>query len=321
MSVTKVLEILNDGGGRNDSGTKAQRKFHVYLDSVTTPEQEIYSHDSVPNFNSQHNVDTSLYATDIKISNVEWLIRLVVVNYATGTAPGVGGSGTDGTTVDPVSYNPIVHRTFQDIRRYADRCYGDGLLSAGGPTLNAGAVEGLPSILVSNSAGEPFKTPPMVEDSQEIINVVINQRLKSLDTILRYNNTINDSDITIGGRILKPYWGRMKVYPSVAKYDTEGVKYYTVTYKIVINEKTHNAYLVDQGFSYLDGGKLKRFTEGDVNDTLTGEDAAKFRDDATKLDGAGAFFGTGEGAEYVGFMTYYPKDWKPLKLPARDDIV
>lgn len=106
-----------------------------------------------------------------------------------------------------------------------------------------------PTSAPTNSAGDPFDPPVMVDDNRPVLTITRCELLDPFQKCILYQDSIN-SDSFYGAT---PYQLKMESITARSQYEN-GIKFWEVTYTIEARrEGWDKIKILDQGFYYLDG--------------------------------------------------------------------
>lgn len=226
--------------------------------------------------------------------------------------------------VDPTDEAAKIRFGNELVEEVVRKCYGRALM--GEAYKEVGADETLPPYPVLNSHNDEFDPPVMGRRYNAVISITRNEHLTAIQLadMQTYQGSINKVAVTVAGKKIAPYQGLLRDIGIERAYDSEGRRYWIVTYEIVVDPTRHSVKVLDQGFEYykLGEGDL-RFKEPDSDEASTAPG---------KLNGRGGKAGTTDVMNasftdvppvasdppvpvYLEFLTIFPRDWTRLKLP------
>lgn len=214
----------------------------------------------------------------------------------------------DGDNEDPTKQPPEIDYDFDIQQIVADKAY------------NSGDAQGTPTKPVQNSALDPFDPPLMRDRARMIISVSYNVRTFDPNTAANFQDTVNNSQITVAGIKIGYLEGRLKKIVPKKKFDSKGVEYWNIKAEILIDRETHRHRVLDQGYAYWDGGNKLYFSMSDIDSDISPGSAKDTQvNDPQKLDGDGGKLPGGKTATpvYLTYCCYFPRNWSTLGLPEK----
>jgi hypothetical protein len=176
---------------------------------------------------------------------------------------------------------------------------------------------------IVNSALMPFDPGVIGEKFNLVINIEEARQVINPAQMADYNNSLNDSPITVAGIDIAQYQGRLLVDWSNAYYGNK--EYFNLRWNIEVNRDTFIKILHDAGLveRFVDGAGVVEYKPIKVKDKETG----KLKDaiEPQQLDGLGrsanGLDDEGNPKSSNGFMFYQSflinpvKDWSALNIP------
>ena len=157
---------------------------------------------------------------------------------------------------------------------------------------------------VKNSAGDIYDPPIVRPRAQRVVDIVRNEATFDSASADAFINKVNDANVTIAGIACAAHCALVEVYDATLQRRND-VTFFVVSYRIIIDHRTHKAEVLDHGYYYLKDGVRTRIKVGDP-----AVDAVKTQ----KLDKAGGILAQGADAKYNTFQIYETKDLSPLNL-------
>lgn len=237
MSAT-VQSLIERGGTSatlGASGSSANRTFRLQVSERNADPVEVCRAPGIPAIGAAHPILISMRADTINARRVDpedsHTFWDVTVNYV--TPPGLSTSGGDETA------NPLAE---------------PAKVAWGVRMVEVPATETIDGSAIANSAGQPFDNPPMIEEPLPVVTVIRNQSSFSVGRIDDIVGSVNKADEKIAGFVVPARKGLLEEY-SGERVKTGALTYWIVTYRVVINVRTWDARVADQGFLDSDGNK------------------------------------------------------------------
>lgn len=291
---------FKDSGARVDNTGKRSytRTYLVSCDDQTTDDEAaVLDADDLPRRLDPHPSDDSMRASTFDVKRHEdrlhWMIEVGYEKYG-GTAAQNGGT-------DPWDLPAKVKFSGNIINR-AMKCAYD----------QDNDTRAEPTVPIVNSAGDVFVDPVMKDIHNLVITITRAERNFDPDTILDFVDTINEAEITVGGKTIPKWCGLMKDITADPEWTQEDEQYYNVTYTIEVDPLTWQLQIFSMGYNeYIIGtGKGKIQIDGaDAREPQALDEDGKYFD--VKAEPAKAF--------YCKFNKYWDMVWTPLELPAEVD--
>lgn len=158
---------------------------------------------------------------------------------------------------------------------------------------------------IQNAAGE-WIDPPIEETTYPTViecskNIAVGD--VSASEMRTYRGSINNAAITIAGYNIPKWVGRMVGF-SCMHQNNKGVEYYTLTYRILLNEDTWIRVVLNRGFHQLAGGSIEPII-------LTGGTAIVSKAQNLNTDGT---WGESVIPNWLRFATIPEQDWSSLTV-------
>lgn len=162
---------------------------------------------------------------------------------------------------------------------------------------------------VLNSAGVAYDPVPEDEFFHTTIRVVRfeNSTINIAET-LSYRNSINQTELTIGGLVVKQWTGLMTKVDISSRKQENGYDYVTITFEMEIAPEGWDLILLDQGFHEIPSGG----TWGDAKKIILSDGEEPM--EPVLLDGNGGKSSTGS-PKWGHYRTKKEKDWGALQFP------
>ncbi len=176
-------------------------------------------------------------------------------------------------------------------------------------------IVGLPQTPIENSAGDPFDPPLDQDQSNLVIFIQRNETSEdfSPDIITDFKDTMNVKAIAVAGISIGALQGLFRDISADRMFDAEGTQYWSVTYQVEVDRKTHVRAVLDRGFNILGAGPgfgVSAILDNDLKPV----------NEPRKLDGAGAELAAGADPVYLDFQTYDTTNWEILALPLSQNV-
>lgn len=158
---------------------------------------------------------------------------------------------------------------------------------------------------VVNSAGDAFENAPNIDRDLLSIQLEKTCRNSPVSIVSSLNGTINESAVSVLGVSIAARTGRVKLE---AEHLFGTKANWRLSIRIVVNPDTWDLKVLQNGYRYMDGGNLVKFTE------LTA-DGKVVECSTPQLLGPEGGDGRGRGPYYAEFKPYPAASWTQLNLP------
>jgi hypothetical protein len=316
---TYVNELLRrDGQLQQKEGYSFTRSFIVVTETAMT-ESQVIALSGIPQLYERLTVGSlyavkSIKATQTGQDNRTWE---VTVNYSTIEGGDEGGSD------DPTEEPARLRFGNEPVEEAVRKCFGRTKMGvAFDPTL-IGVDPTAPAFGVLNSHGDEFDPPVMGRRYNSIISITRNERLTAaqISDLQDYNGCLNSQEVSVAGRKILPFQGLIRDIGMERAYDQRGRRYWIVSYEIVVDPTRHSVKALDAGFVYYETGGDLQFREPDSDQPATmpgklnGHGGKLGSTTSTNNDFEAAAPTTSLTPVYLEFLTIFPRDWSPLRLP------
>ena len=315
-----VRELLKrDGTLQSKQGYSISRAFIVVTGTVLS-ESEVINLDGIPRLGDRFSAGSLYCVATIKATQTgqdacTWDVN---VSYVKTEFDG------DDDATDPTEEAAKIRFGNELVEEVVRKCYGRTLMGEAYTEVSTDDTK--PPYPVLNSHNDEFDPAVMGRRYNAVISITRNEHLSAiqLTDMQSYQGSINKTAVTVAGKKIEPYQGLLRDIGVERAYDSEGRRYWIVTYEIVVDPTRHSVKVLDQGFEYyvLSEGDV-RFKEPDSDEPSTAPG---------KLNGHGGKAGTTDSMNdafsatppvaadppvpvYLEFLTIFPRDWTRLKLP------
>jgi hypothetical protein len=311
MSVIEVLEDFKRRPGRISlDSADVDRRFKVTTDDADDDSLTVLADSNLPSVKDDHPSNTDYWCVEVGADprsddQFNWF---VTAKYE------LKPPMTSGTTEnEPWDEEPLVFFGFVAKQEIVERAY------ALNETIAAkGATRGDPAEAIVNSNERPFDPPVMADRYYRQIIVRRNYEASVFDvnSILSYADTLNTNDpITIGGYEIGEFEGWLKDIKADPSYNNDNVKYYQVTFEILINDKTWIHKEVDKGIFTSTAPSVS----GPRPLTPIVDTNGEAIREPVLLDGNGQRLDNGAAPVVRAFHIIWEADWSSLDFPSTPD--
>ena len=319
MAIISALEQPQKRGGFQDlDRTTVFRIFQVVTDDPQDEALKIFNDApalGLPKKTDKYPTDNDYWCSslDPRCISDDGRIWEVRVNY-TLAPPIQGGAQGD----KPWDLDPVVSFGFQVSKEVFEKAY------AVNQDISAvvGAVRSDPTFPVQNSVGRDYDPPSMIDEAYLVINIQRNTELVNFDpnTLLFFENTINNDQETIAGIVVPKFNAYLRDYKATKNWTSDNEAYYQETLDVLLNPKTWLKYILDRGIeekANLGGSAGTASSPGNLvkYKKILDEDGDPVRE-PVNLNGAGGRAGNKQ-PYYFEYHGYWETDWSSgLDLPA-----
>lgn len=183
------------------------------------------------------------------------------------------------------------------------------------------APETTASLPIVNTIGDPFDPPLMQDIILPTIELNKNLSTSAFTSLLGalLDDTVNDSAITIAGRPVPKWGGKINIEGSTATYANPAngnpITYMQTRMVVTIHPQTWVRFVLNAGYYQLVNNERVRIKESEQSNRRTNT--------PSKLDEGGVVIEGGDPDQgvWLAFMTYAAKSWSSANLPSSLDIL
>lgn len=306
MAILSVNQV-GETGFEDDKGFGYVRKFHVQVSSTSEERKDVIRASGVPLLHARHPDDptTKVSRKDADLVGDSRLLWEVDVEYRRrepSDLPDVDAGTRPWDQPARISFGRGPSYVREATRAYVEA-----------DKRNA------PSKAITNSAGQRFD-PVGQEESGVLIRIARNEKLSNFgpETISRFKNTINKTQIVIAGYSIPPRYARMKditgeriIVPDIeGAFSIGGDDYYwAAVYEIEVDPRGYDKHFWDVGYYENSDGSPKKILDLDGDLVL----------EPVPLNGSGARQSLAVAPKFRVFQTYFADFWNNLDLPRAED--
>jgi hypothetical protein len=227
MTVNYVEEIASGRRATNDKGARSySRAFRLNTTQQSEGPYAVGSHPSLPIIGSTHPEDSGAWCTTLTVENSDpWKGWTVTADYSTERE----------LATDPTNDPAVISVTTEQFQKVADK------------DINGNAT--------TNSAGDPYDPPHMMDDSRRTIHITKNMSGHP-SWLLSYSDVVNSDTFTVKGITYAIGTGKVQGISIGPDQTRNGVTFVEVSYSIQLQRDGWLHKPLDVGFREKVAGQM-----------------------------------------------------------------